>query len=238
MRLDEYLVQQGLAPSRSQAADYIRRGEVTVGSKVVAKPAYEVKVGETPQLASRERFVGRGGEKLAAALAAFSIDPKGLVVLDVGSSTGGFTDCLLSRGAALVVAVDVGTGQLAERLRANPRIELHESTDIRAYNDTRTFALIVIDVSFISLVHIVPKVTALAAPNAEVVVLVKPQFEVGKGIADKDGVVRDEVAKAKSLENAKSTFVNAGFLIKGEMRSPIEGGSGNEEWLLYLRKVS
>jgi 23S rRNA (cytidine1920-2'-O)/16S rRNA (cytidine1409-2'-O)-methyltransferase len=235
MRLDEYLAQKGMAPSRSQAADYIRRGDVSVGGKTVTKPAYAVSDDMRVELAFRERFVSRGGEKLAQALKDFAIDPAGKTVLDIGSSTGGFTDCLLSRGAARVVAVDVGTGQLAEKLRADPRVELHESTDIRSFSAAQCFGLVVIDVSFISLSYILPKAAELACGQADIVALVKPQFEVGKDALDRDGIVRDRSLQLGALEKVRYYAEEAGFEVLQSVDSPIEGGSGNCEFLLHLK---
>jgi len=182
-------------------------------------------------------YVSRGGLKLEAALDAFGVDPKGLFCLDVGASTGGFTDCLLSRGARAVLAVDVGYGQFAWKLRQDPRVTLMERTNIRHFEKDRMpepAELAVIDVSFISLALVLPKVAELLAPGGRVIPLVKPQFEVGKGLVGKKGVVRDPVLHIQVLDSIMNFAQKIGFTCLGPVESPILGPEGNKEFLLCL----
>ena len=244
-RLDVEMLARGIARSRSAAADLIKRGKVTVNGAVITKTSYETALAEAISIAEGTAFASRAGEKLAHALRAFDVDPKGLVALDIGSSTGGFVDCLLQGGAAKVVAVDVGKDQLAAALRTDPRIELHEGTDIRDFPARREvdapaapFAdLVVVDVSFISLELVLPKAFALLKPRGRTIALVKPQFEVGKEIADRfKGIITDEGERQRALEKIKALAKRIGFSIIGETASPIEGEKGNREFLLLLRK--
>jgi 23S rRNA (cytidine1920-2'-O)/16S rRNA (cytidine1409-2'-O)-methyltransferase len=185
------------------------------------------------------RFVSRAGEKLAAALDRFGIDPDGVRALDAGASTGGFTDCLLQRGASQVVAVDVGYGQLHERLRADPRVEVHERRNVRelAAGDLGgPFALVVADLSFISLRTVLPNIVALAAPGADLVTLVKPQFEAGREDASRGrGVIRDPAVWRRVLDDVVYAYEARGAAIMGAMVSPITGAEGNVEFLLHAR---
>jgi 23S rRNA (cytidine1920-2'-O)/16S rRNA (cytidine1409-2'-O)-methyltransferase len=185
------------------------------------------------------RFVSRAGEKLAAALDRFGVDPAGARVLDAGASTGGFTDCLLQRGAARVVAVDVGYGQLHERLRADPRVEVHERRNVRelAAGDLgEPFRLVVADLSFISLRTVLPNLVALAAPSADLVTLVKPQFEAGREDASRGrGVIRDPDVWRRVLEDVVYAYRARGAAIMGAMVSPITGAEGNVEFLVHAR---
>jgi 23S rRNA (cytidine1920-2'-O)/16S rRNA (cytidine1409-2'-O)-methyltransferase len=239
MRLDLLLVERGLAPSRSRAADLVRLGAVSVEGKTVEKPG--MLLSPDAELAvdpSAFPYVSRGGLKLRAALDAFGLDPKGLIALDLGTSTGGFTEVLLERGAAKVVAVDVGHGQLHAKLRADPRVTLLEGTDARSL-DARMVAgpvgAIVVDLSFISLLKALPPVLRLAAPGAWLVALVKPQFEAGRESIGKGGIVRDEAARAEAVARVRD-FVEASpdWTVIGEMPSPIHGADGNIEILLGL----
>ncbi len=185
------------------------------------------------------RFVGRGGEKLSAALLQFALDPTGLRALDVGASTGGFTDCLLQSGASEVVAVDVGHGQLHPKLRSDPRVVVHERLDVRALTletlGGRPADLVTADLSFISMTHAVPALTSgVAVPGAAMVLLVKPQFEAGRTEASKGkGVIRDPVVHRRTLGEVARSLRSAGAVIMGAMPSPITGHSGNVEFLLY-----
>lgn len=237
-RLDLELVRRGLAPTRERAESEIRSGNVLVDERVADKPGQ--KVAETAAVRLREpplAYVSRGGLKLAAALDRFSVDPTGRRCADFGSSTGGFTDCLLQRGAARVFAIDVGYGQLAWSLRQDARVVVMERTNARNLAGLpEPVDLVVGDLSFISLRSILPAVRAVLAPGGEAVVLVKPQFEVGPGGLGKGGVVRDEEARVQALRDVAAAAEGEGFAVLGEMESPIVGArAGNREWLLHLR---
>ena len=182
------------------------------------------------------RYVGRGGDKLAGALARFRVPVAGVRALDAGASTGGFTDCLLQHGAARVAAVDVGYGQLHERLRADPRVEVHERTDIRQFASGEPFEVVVADLSFISLRTVAPALVGLAAPGADLVVLVKPQFEAGRAEASKGrGVIRDPAVREQALKAVCSAMEEAGAAMIEVMESPLRGAEGNVEFLAHLR---
>jgi 23S rRNA (cytidine1920-2'-O)/16S rRNA (cytidine1409-2'-O)-methyltransferase len=236
-RLDRLLVETGLAPSRAQAADLVRRGAVSVAGVPALKPGALVHAGAVLEVETgASPYVSRGGLKLAAALEAFGLEPAGRVALDIGASTGGFTDVLLARGAAKVYAVDVGRGQLHERLRANPRVVGLEATDARTLDATivkERVSAIVADVSFISLTLVLPAALSLAAEGAWLVVLVKPQFEAGRAAVGKGGIVRQPAAREKAVARVR-TFIDGegGWTILGAIASPILGGSGNEEFLI------
>ncbi len=239
-RLDLVLVERGLVPTRSRARDLIKGAKVLVDGEACTKPGAEVD--EHEEVTLREGgapAVSRGGTKLAAALASFEFDPTGLVALDVGASTGGFTEVLLARGATKVYAVDVGHGQLHASLRDNPRVVSFEGCDARSLNRTlipEAVAAIVADVSFISLTKALSPALALAAPGAWLVALVKPQFEVGRGGVGKGGIVREAGARRQAVD-AVTAWLSAqeGWRIAGVVPSPIKGGSGNEEYLLGAR---
>ncbi|MDQ1395469.1 MAG: rRNA (cytidine1920-2-O)/16S rRNA (cytidine1409-2-O)-methyltransferase, partial [Acidimicrobiaceae bacterium] len=219
-RLDAELVRRGLAPSREQAQAAIAAGSVTVGGAPATKASRMVEAAEPVHvLGPPARFVSRGGEKLDAALERFAIDVAGLRALDAGASTGGFTDCLLQRGAAAVTAVDVGHGQLHERLRADPRVRVIERTNIRTYAAEEPFPLVVADLSFISLRTVAPALLdANAAPGADVVVLVKPQFEAGRAEVSRGrGVVRDPAVWAAALEGVGSALTGRQAAMMGAM---------------------
>jgi len=239
-RLDIVLVERGLAASRSRARDLIKGGKVLIDGEVCMKASAEVD--EDEALSLREAgapAVSRGGVKLAAALASFEFDPSGLVALDVGASTGGFTEVLLARGAAKVYAVDVGHGQLHASLRNNPRVVSFEGCDARSLTRTlipEPVAAIVADVSFISLTKALSPALALAAPGAWLVALVKPQFEVGRGGVGKGGIVREAAARQQAVDIVTAWLsAQPGWRIAGVVPSPIKGGSGNEEYLLGAR---
>jgi 23S rRNA (cytidine1920-2'-O)/16S rRNA (cytidine1409-2'-O)-methyltransferase len=237
MRLDQMLVARGLVPSRARAQDLIKRGFVRVAGRVCEKPAFEVALSETLEVAEdAPHYVSRGAEKLAAALDAFGFDPNGLVALDVGASTGGFTQVLLERGAERVYAVDVGTAQLHEDLRNNSRVTSIENCDARMLSRDVVpshVACIVIDVSFISVTKVLGSVLPLASPDAWLVILVKPQFEVGRERIGGGGIVRDEAARRVAVDAVRGWLeTQAGWRIVGEMISPITGGSGNVEYLI------
>ncbi len=239
-RLDAELVRRDLAPSRARARELIESGRVTVGGAPAAKPARLVDPGEAVVvLGDGPRFVSRAGEKLDAALDRFGVDPSGRRVIDVGSSTGGFTDCVLQRGARETVAIDVGRNQLHEKLRADARVSVHEQTNVRhtSADDVGGVGdLVVADLSFISLRTVAEPILALARPGADLVLLVKPQFEAGKAEADKGrGVIRDPAVWLTTLMSASGALAAAGAAIMGAMVSPITGGDGNVEFLVHAK---
>jgi len=239
-RLDKLLVDQGLAQSRERARALILAGKVIVADHRVDKagarfdPDVELRIkgGDIP-------YVSRGGLKLEKAFQEFPVDPTGRVAIDVGASTGGFTDCLLQRGAAKVFAVDVGYGQLAWSLREDQRVVNLERCNIRELTpDTlgEHPSLAVIDASFISLSKVLPRTLLLLSDKAEILALIKPQFEVGRGMVGKGGVVRDLDLQQKVIDEIKSLAVLLGCQIGGVTESPILGPKGNREFLIYLRK--
>jgi len=238
MRLDLALVARGLAPSRSRARDLILSGHVSVGSDVCTKAATEVGDEEELKLhdAVAARAVSRGGQKLAAALIAFEFDPVGRVCLDVGASTGGFTQVLLDRGATRVYAADVGHGQLHATLKSDPRVVSLEGLDARRLTRATVpepVGAITADVSFISLVKALGPALELAAPGAFLVALVKPQFEVGPERIGKGGIVRDAQARDSALHSVTAWLASQpGWRVAGSIPSPVKGGSGNVEFLL------
>jgi 23S rRNA (cytidine1920-2'-O)/16S rRNA (cytidine1409-2'-O)-methyltransferase len=236
------LVSRGLAESRPQAAALIARRMVLVSGTLADKPARLVAASEPVELLGEPpAYVSRGGEKLAAALDRFGVDPGGLRALDAGASTGGFTDCLLQAGAAGVVAVDVGHGQLHPRLRSDPRVDNRERLDVRQVTlDTVGGApvdLVVADLSFISVTRAVPVLTGeVAVPGAPVVLLVKPQFEAGRVEASRGrGVIRDRSVHRRTLGEVATALDDAGADIMGAMPSPLTGHAGNVEFLLHAR---
>lgn len=234
-RLDQWLVTQGQASSREVAARMILAGEVKVNGVTVDKPAKAVSVDAKIEIVQQtSRFVSRGGEKLAAALDAGSIDLRDAVCLDVGCSTGGFTDCLLQHGAARVYAVDVGYGQFDWKLRQDPRVVLIERTNIRYLERSAIpdwIGLTVIDVSFISLTKVLPPVLQFSKPGARVIALIKPQFEVGKGQVGRGGVVRDEAQRQEVLQRILRFAEGLGLRVVKSMDSPLKGKKGNQEQL-------
>ena len=238
-RLDQLLVDSGVVPTRSRAADLIRRGYVSVAGKPERKPGTLVAPGAAFAVSPGAcAYVSRGGLKLEAALDAFAFDPKGSVALDIGASTGGFTDVLIARGAAKVYAVDVGKGQLHAKLRANPRVIALEGTDARRLDRgviREDVTAIVADVSFIGLPLALPASLRLAAPGAWLVALVKPQFEAGREAVGKGGIVRSEADRRKAVAKVRKFLEEAGWTVVGEIGSPIAGGSGNEEFLIGAR---
>jgi 23S rRNA (cytidine1920-2'-O)/16S rRNA (cytidine1409-2'-O)-methyltransferase len=241
MRLDQTLVTRGLAPSRARARDLIKRGFVRVSGNVCMKPAFEV-AGTQPIDVSSDApgYVSRGAEKLAAALDHFGFVAAGAVALDVGASTGGFTQVLLERAARRVYAVDVGTAQLHAALKDDPRVVSIENCDARALSRelvSEPVDAIVVDVSFISVTKVLGGILPFAAEGAWLVVLVKPQFEVGRERVGKGGIVRDEASRRDALANVRRWIGDQqGWRIVGEMTSPIVGGSGNVEYLIGARR--
>jgi 23S rRNA (cytidine1920-2'-O)/16S rRNA (cytidine1409-2'-O)-methyltransferase len=242
-RLDELLVARGLAESRAQAKALVMAGRVFSGTERLDKPGREFAADLELSLSEVPRFVSRGGEKLAGALAAFALDLHGQHVLDVGASTGGFTDCVLQAGAASVVCVDVGRAQLHSKLRADPRVTNLEKLNARHLTPAdlprRDFDLIVMDLSFISLRAVLPAVWPLARAGGVLIALVKPQFEAGKAEADKGrGVIRDPAVRAAALESVRAFALAElpGARLLGALESPLAGADGNREFLLGLRR--
>jgi len=234
-RCDHVLTVQGLAQSRDAAVRMILAGEVRCDGVVIDKPSRMVPVDAVFQVAGAgQPFVSRGGEKLEAALAASTIQPQGLVCLDVGCSTGGFTDCLLKRDAAKVYAVDVGYGQFDWRLRQDPRVVLIERTNIRYLPPSvipELVDLVVIDVSFISLTKVLPPVLPLLRSPAYIIALIKPQFEVGKGQVGRGGIVRDDAQRAEVVQRVIRFAEEIGLRTMSTVESPIKGKKGNQEFL-------
>jgi len=238
-RLDLLLVERGLAESRARAQAYIMEGRVRAGDRVLSKAGESVDDAVSLTLAQPETsYVGRGGEKLAHALDAFALDPVGLVALDVGASTGGFTDVLLRRGALRVYAVDVGYGELAWSLRENPSVVVLERTNIRYLERLPEEPdLATIDVSFISLDKVLPAVWRLVGDEGRVVALIKPQFEAGRGQVGKGGIVRDPSTHRLVLERTLDVAATDGWYLGGLVDSPIKGRSGNREFLALWSKT-
>ncbi|WP_454915788.1 TlyA family RNA methyltransferase [Xanthobacter sediminis] len=238
MRIDRLLVERGLFESRARAQAAVAAGLVRVNGARVTKPAAEVADDARIEARDVHDFVSRGGLKLEAGLTAFGIDPEGLCALDVGASTGGFTDVLLRRGAAHVFAVDVGRGQLHASLRGRPEVSVMEETDIRALERAAIpvpVGLVVVDVSFISLRQVLPAALAFAAPHARLVALVKPQFEAGReGV--KKGIVRDPAVREAVCTAADDLVTGLGWPVMGLVPSPITGGDGNVEYLLGAQR--
>lgn len=234
-RLDVLMFERGLAPSREKARAMIMAGEVLVDGAMVDKPGTPIKLEAEITVKSKPRFVSRGGDKLAAALDAFAVPVQGAVCADVGASTGGFTDALLQYGAAKVYALDVGYGLLDARLRNDPRVVLMEKTNAR-YVETlpEPIALAVVDASFISLKLLLPVVKGWLAPQADVIPLIKPQFEAGRDDVGKGGVVRDPKVHARVLEEVLSFAQALGFAQRGLIQSPLKGPAGNIEFLAWL----
>lgn len=240
VRIDQLLVERGLAPSRARARAVVLAGEVFVagarvdkaGALVPADAAVEVRAPDHP-------YVSRGGVKLAGALDAFSLDVTGLRCLDLGASTGGFTDCLLQRGAACVVAVDVGYGQLAHRLRVDPRVVVLERTNARTLEPDAiggAAELTVVDASFIGLAKLLPAIVRCTVPGGHLVALVKPQFEVGRDQAARGrGVVRDDAVRADAIEGVLRSITDAGLEVLGRSDSVLPGPKGNREAFVHAR---
>ncbi|MCC7347258.1 MAG: TlyA family RNA methyltransferase [Variibacter sp.] len=233
-RADRLLVERGMFESRARAQAAIAAGLVRANGAPVRKPSDEIAVDAALEAAAEHPWVSRGGVKLAAALDAFGFDPAGRLCLDVGASTGGFTDVLLARGACRVFAVDVGREQLHPRLRGDPRLLSMESTDIRSLDPACLGAqpdLLVVDVSFISLKAVLPPAQKLLAPSAQLVALVKPQFEAERHHRKK-GIVRDAAVRAQVCEQIAAFVQSGGWSLRGIIPSPIRGGDGNVEFLL------
>lgn len=238
-RLDKVLLSKGLVPTRSRARDLIVRGAVQVNGRVQVKPGALVKDDALITLLEEADYVSRGALKLAAALEAFGFDPARVRALDVGASTGGFTDVLLRHGAVHVTAVDVGHGQLHPRLAADPRVTSLEGRDARTLSSADTggpVAAIVADVSFISLEKALPSALRLAAPGAWLVALIKPQFEAGRDGVGKGGVVREDAVRTAQADKIAAWLGGLpGWHVAGVIPSPVAGGSGNLEFLIGAR---
>lgn len=231
------MLQAGLAPSRSVAQGLIRAGKVLVDDVPVEKPGTRIKPGAVLRVrGATRRFASRGGEKLDGALDDLGVDPAGRTCLDLGASTGGFTDCLLQRGARAVIAVDVGYGQLDLKLREDPRVRVLERTNARYLEPEalpETIELVTIDVSFISSTHLLARLPELA-PGAEVLVMVKPQFELEPSQVGKGGVVRDDALRAEAVARVREAALGLGYSVRGEAESRLAGPKGNREVFLWL----
>jgi 23S rRNA (cytidine1920-2'-O)/16S rRNA (cytidine1409-2'-O)-methyltransferase len=237
-RLDKLLIERQLVASREEGRGRILAGEVLVNDQPITKAGALVDDAAEIKVKTGRPYVSRGGLKLARALQEFSVEVSGKVVIDVGASTGGFTDCLLASGARQVFAVDVGYGQLDWKLRNDSRVLVFERRNIRYLQlaDLPGAAdLATIDVSFISLRLVLPQVTTLLVPNGEMIALIKPQFEVGKGKVGKGGVVRSQEEHARVIDEIKNTALRSGLTVEGVIESPILGPKGNKEFLIHLR---
>ncbi|HVZ65592.1 MAG TPA: TlyA family RNA methyltransferase [Lacunisphaera sp.] len=244
VRLDELLVTRGLAPSRAQAKALVMSGRVRHGTERLDKPGREYPADLAVTIDQPPRFVGRGGEKLAAYLERFPLDLAGRHVLDVGASTGGFTDCVLQAGAASVTCVDVGFGQLHEKLRRDPRVTNLERVNARHLHPGElpraAYDIIVMDLSFISLRVVLPAVWPFLAPGGTLIALVKPQFEAGKAEVDRGGgVIRDDAVRERVRAEVRGFALAElpGVALAGEMECPVHGADGNREFLLGLRRT-
>jgi 23S rRNA (cytidine1920-2'-O)/16S rRNA (cytidine1409-2'-O)-methyltransferase len=242
IRADKLLIDRGIAGSRSEAAELIRTGGVRIDGRPVAKPATMVpRNGHVQARDDDPKWVSRGALKLDHALEMFQIDCTDIVALDCGASTGGFTECLLRRGAAVVYAVDVGYGQLHWSLRQDPRVRIFEKTNLRTvppdlFDDA--FDLATLDLSFISLKYVLEKVTALLAESGRIIALVKPQFEAGREAVGRGGVVRDPAIHRRVLLNLAAWCVEHGLDLTDTAASPVTGPKGNREFLFYLKPGS
>ncbi|HEX8494112.1 MAG TPA: TlyA family RNA methyltransferase [Pyrinomonadaceae bacterium] len=244
-RIDKLLVERGLAESRTKAQALVMAGVVLIDEQRVDKPSLMValdarlRVKGTDDPASR--YVGRGGLKLEAALREFRVEVGGLTCLDVGASTGGFTDCLLQHGARRVVAVDVGHNQLDWRLRQDARVEVHEGTNaryLRPEDFQEQFELAVMDVSFISATKVLPAIVPLLTAGGRIITLIKPQFEVGRGEVGKGGIVKDPLQQQRVVEEVNAAATALNLRVGGTIESPIRGTDGNLEFLALYEKVS
>jgi 23S rRNA (cytidine1920-2'-O)/16S rRNA (cytidine1409-2'-O)-methyltransferase len=235
LRLDQLLVERGLVESRAKAQALVLAGQVLLDGQKAEKSGHAVSADARVEVLAQPRFVGRGGLKLEAAIDHFEIDVRDRVCLDIGSSTGGFTDCLLQRGARHVYAVDVGAGQLDWKLRGDPRVTVREGINARylRFEDIgETADVAVFDLAFISVTLVAPVVVPLLKETGQMVILVKPQFEVGRGEVGKGGIVRDAGLQARACDRVRTAVEELGFKT-GLMESPILGAEGNREFLLH-----
>lgn len=236
VRLDKALVQLGLVATRSQAESYIRLGRVKVAGRLITKPGYFIHDLSLVELDQPEQFVSRAGLKLASVADKLAVDFRDKTVLDVGSSTGGFTDYVLSRGARRVICVDVGTDQLHPKLRRDTRVELHEKTDIRDFATDQSVDIILIDVSFISLREVMPHLAELATRQTQVVAMVKPQFETGNRLKNR-GVIKNDTERRHILHDFEQ-WVKRYFLLRAKADSAVAGARGNRERFYLLTKLA
>jgi 23S rRNA (cytidine1920-2'-O)/16S rRNA (cytidine1409-2'-O)-methyltransferase len=240
-RLDLFLVEQGFFPSREQAQRAVMAGEVKIGDRIINKSSVMVEPGAAVSLQARSPYVGRGGLKLEGALDHFELSAQGAIALDIGASTGGFTDCLLQRGASKVYSIDVGHGQLAWKIRNDPRVIVREKLNaryLRREDIPEKIDLCVIDVSFISLTLILPNAFDLVTPNGVILALIKPQFELRAADVGHGGVVRDPALHEKAQNKIRDFVLNAGHTVTGMVRSGITGADGNEEFFICVRRKS
>jgi 23S rRNA (cytidine1920-2'-O)/16S rRNA (cytidine1409-2'-O)-methyltransferase len=245
-RIDKLLVERGLVSSRTKAQALVMAGVVLVNEQRVVKPSEMFNVDARVRVKGADdpasRYVGRGGLKLEAALREFNLDVKGLVCLDVGASTGGFTDCLLQRGARRVVAIDVGHNQIDWRLRSDARVEVREGVNARYLKPEEfddKFDLAVMDVSFISATKVLPAIIPLLTENVRLITLIKPQFEVGRGEVGRGGIVNDPAKHARVIEEVNEAALSLGLSVRGVIESPVRGADGNIEFLaLYEKGIS
>ncbi len=234
-RLDAYLVARTLAPTRSQAESIIRLGEVKVNSQVVTKPGYFVAPHDKISVVDKQRYVSRAGLKLASVAEALGVEFTDKIVLDVGSSTGGFTDYALQHGAARVIAVDVGTDQLHPSLHGHEQIELHEKTDIRDFVPAQVPDVVVMDVSFISLREILPHIATITDPHSRIVAMLKPQFEAGREQVNK-GIIKNDAVRRQILKDFEA-WSKQYFVIEDKKDSEVAGSKGNRERFYLLKKA-
>ncbi len=235
-RLDREILRRKMAKTRSQAERYVRDGKVTVGDNVILDPKEKIDVDSLIEINQDNLFVSRAGEKLSFALKEFGIDVNGKNALDIGSSTGGFTDCLLKNGAGHVFAVDVGKNQFDTELAKDSRITLFEGTDIRDVESfPRKIDIVVVDVSFISLSHIVPVIKKHISNSTDVILLIKPQFEMDNPSYLTNGIVTNEKYRRNAVDKIKAVCKKESFKILGLIDSPILGGSGNKEYLIHIK---
>ncbi len=240
-RLDLFLVEQGFFSSREQAQRAVLAGEVKIGDQIIDKSSVLVGPDAAVSLQARSPYVGRGGLKLQGALDHFQLSVRGLTALDIGASTGGFTDCLLQRGAAKVYSIDVGHGQLAWKIRNDPRVVVHEKLNaryLRREDIPEKIDLCVIDVSFISLTLILSNAFDLVTPNGVILALIKPQFELQAADVAHGGIVRDPALHEKAQNKIRDFVVNAGHNVTGMVRSGITGADGNQEFFICVRRKS
>jgi len=241
-RIDKLLVERGLADSRTKAQAMVMAGVVLVDEQRVEKPSHQFDPNSSIRIKGSDdpvaRYVGRGGLKLEAALREFQIDVRGFYCLDVGASTGGFTDCLLQNGARKVVAVDVGHNQIDWRLRNDPRVEVREGVNARYLQPEdfpELFELAVLDVSFISATKVLPAIVPLVTPGGSIVTLIKPQFEVGRGEVGGGGIVRDATRRLRAVEEVNNFAKTLGLEVVKVIESPIQGADGNVEYLAFYK---
>ncbi len=241
MRLDVFLFERGFCQSRTDAKSFILSGAVTVSGRVIKKPAYDIS-GDADDVqidTSSKKFVSRGGLKLEAALDKFGISPLGRICLDIGASSGGFTDCLLKRGAEKVFAVDSGSGQLVPAIAGDPRVISYENYNARYMKKsdfTGEITLVVMDVSFISATYIIPSISEVVSIEGDFICLIKPQFELSPSEIGKGGIVKSDLSRQTAIKRVTDFADASGFSLIGLTESPIKGGDGNTEYLAHFKK--